>query len=384
MSSFSVIIPSYNYARYLPGSVQSVLTQEGVDVEVLVIDDCSSDETGVIGPELASDPRVTFRRHEVNRGHIATYNEGLEWASADYLALVSADDLLIPGALRRAAEALDAQRSAGFLYGRSVYFVTNDAIPTARTGQPLPVVWTGRDWVAERCKMATNCISSPEVVVRTSLQHELGGYRTDLPQAGDLEMWLRLAAHADVIYLRHVDQAYYRRHSQSMMRTTTNFDVTDLRQRRYAFDVIFGQYSSRLSGADELHGNAQKALAKEALWRACRAFDRRPFIQEEVDALEEFAIETYSHTRKLPEYRGLELAQTGGPGLVPVCPTSPTQPLHSQGSQSPLVETLEGVRCVTPDRDATQVPVVILRTSPLFDVVVPTTQHAFFVGQETP
>ena len=98
------------------------------------------------------------------------------------------------------------------------------------------------------------------------------------------------ADHADVIYLRHVDQAYYRRHSQSMMRTTTNFDVTDLRQRRYAFDVIFGQYSSRLSGADELHGNAEKALAKEALWRACRAFDRRPFIQEEVDAVEEFTI----------------------------------------------------------------------------------------------
>src|SRR3974390_1201236 len=134
MNSFSIIIPSYNYARFLQGCVQSVLMQEGVDVEVLIIDDCSSDDTAVICQEVAVDPRVTFRRHEVNKGHIATYNEGLEWASADYLALVSADDLLTSGALRRAAEALESQPSAGFLYGRSLYFVTNDEMPTARTG----------------------------------------------------------------------------------------------------------------------------------------------------------------------------------------------------------------------------------------------------------
>ena len=56
MSSVSVIIPSYNYARFLPGCVQSVLTQEDVEVEVLVIDDCSSDETHIVGEELADSP----------------------------------------------------------------------------------------------------------------------------------------------------------------------------------------------------------------------------------------------------------------------------------------------------------------------------------------
>lgn len=82
MSSVSIIIPSYNYARFLRGCVESVLMQEDVEV---IIDDCSSDETDAVGQELAADPRVTYRRHQVNRGHIATYNEGLEWASADYL-----------------------------------------------------------------------------------------------------------------------------------------------------------------------------------------------------------------------------------------------------------------------------------------------------------
>src|SRR5262245_8631151 len=93
----SVIIPCYNYAEFLPRCVESILDQPGVDVSVLVIDDCSSDDTPEVAARLAAqDPRVSVRRHEVNRGHIATYNEGLEWASGDYIVLISADDLLTP------------------------------------------------------------------------------------------------------------------------------------------------------------------------------------------------------------------------------------------------------------------------------------------------
>src|ERR1700754_2370869 len=103
MSTVDVVIPCYNYARYLRGCVSSALDQPGVDVRVLVIDDASSDETASVGRDLArSDGRVTFRRHESNKGHIATYNEGLiGWSTADYTALLSADDLLAPGSLGR-------------------------------------------------------------------------------------------------------------------------------------------------------------------------------------------------------------------------------------------------------------------------------------------
>src|ERR671937_1179159 len=104
MSRVDVIIPCYNYGRYLPGCVRSVLGQEGVDVRVLIIDDASPDGSGAAAEELArQDARVQARRHAVNRRHIATYNEGLDWAAGDYLLLLSADDLLAPGALRRGA-----------------------------------------------------------------------------------------------------------------------------------------------------------------------------------------------------------------------------------------------------------------------------------------
>src|SRR5689334_1546671 len=110
MSRVDVIIPCYNYARFLRGCVESALRQTGVDVRCLIIDDCSPDDTRAVGEALcAENPgRVEYRRHEKNQGHIATYNEGIEWVSGDYVLLLSADDMLIQGALARATRLMDA------------------------------------------------------------------------------------------------------------------------------------------------------------------------------------------------------------------------------------------------------------------------------------
>ena len=98
MSTVSVIIPCYNYAHFLRECVESVVSQAGVEVHVLIIDDASADNTAEVAAELlAHHPGVEYRRHEKNCGHIATYNEGLAWASGDYTVLLSADDLLTPG-----------------------------------------------------------------------------------------------------------------------------------------------------------------------------------------------------------------------------------------------------------------------------------------------
>src|ERR1700738_1157211 len=131
LSTVDVVIPCYNYARYLRGCVQSVLSQPGVDVRVLVIDDASSDETPELGLELAaSDSRVNFRRHDTNKGHIATYNEGLiDWSTADYTVLLSADDLLAPGSLSRAVGIMDGNANIGMVYGSTVHFEREADLP---------------------------------------------------------------------------------------------------------------------------------------------------------------------------------------------------------------------------------------------------------------
>jgi glycosyltransferase involved in cell wall biosynthesis len=322
MSSVGVVIPSYNYGGYLADCVESVLGQEGVEVEVLVIDDCSADDTPEVGAALASrDPRVTFRRHQSNQGHIATYNEGLEWVSADYTVLLSADDLLVPGALKRATAVLDANPEVGFVYGRPLAFVDSSSLPPARTRDPRPDLWDGEAWIARRAETATSCISSPEVVVRTRLQRELGGYDPNLPHAGDLEMWLRFAAHSDVVYLRRVDQAYYRVHPESMARSAFSDPLADLRQRKMAFETVLCNHSESFADPAAIGAVANRALAGEALWRACRLLDTVGSEEASIADLEGFAFEAYPDARSLPEHRQLRRRQWLGPRVTRLLPS---------------------------------------------------------------
>ena len=263
-TTVGVIVPCYNYARYLGNAVRSILDQEGVSVSVLVIDDSSTDDTPAVAEALAeSDPRVEVIRHPANRGHIPTYNEGLEWASGDYVALLSADDVLAPGALARAAAVLDAHPNVGLAYGRAVYF--SDVVPQPRAHPGRYHVWTGRGWLESRCRMGRIQLISPEAVVRTEVQHAVGGYRQELPHSGDNEMWMRIAHHADIAFIS-ADQAFYRVHGANMSATRFGSPVTDAQHRKAAFDTA-------LAEDPDLHRLAMRSLARDILWQACRAFD---------------------------------------------------------------------------------------------------------------
>ena len=299
-----MIVPCYNYARCLPACVGSVVSQIGVDVRILIIDDASADESAAVAASLAaSDGRIEVRYHQQNRGHIGTYNEGLSWATGDYTVLLSADDLLAPGALGRAVQLLDSRPEVGFVYGRSIFFQSeNGALPEARSGPVKWEIWPGQEWLALRCRAGHNCISSPEVVARTTLYRELGGYREDLPHSGDLEVWMRFAAHSDVAYIAGADQAYYRVHPASMQRRWLVTRVAELRQRKAAYEALFQTQAGAIRDASRLRGLANRALAREALWRACRVVDRGRD-RGEADELVQFAQDSSPEWAALPEWR---------------------------------------------------------------------------------
>lgn len=315
MSTVDVVIPCFNYARYLRGCVHSVLSQSEVSVRVLVIDDGSSDDTPQVGTALAaSDHRVEFRRHEVNRGHIATYNEGLiGWSTADYVVLLSSDDMLTHGALGRAIRIMDDNNKIGMVYGRTIHFKEEGHLPTVKSRECGYTQWSGAKWLEHRCRAGHNVITSPEVVVRGSVQRNVGGYRADLPHAGDLEMWLRIAAVSDIAYVRGVPQAFYRVHPASMMRARYYGSFFDLRQRKAAFAAFFEQYEHTLAMGGWLHDLANLALAREALWDACRAYDRNEVEKSHADELVEFALMTYAEATSLAEYAALRRRRYLGP-----------------------------------------------------------------------
>jgi hypothetical protein len=318
MSSVSVVIPCYNYGHFLRSAVSSALTgQDGVDVQVLVIDDASTDDSVEVAKQLASeDSRVEVSVHAVNRRNIATYNEGLlDWADGDYTVLLSADDRLTPGSLRRAADLLDANPGVGFAYGHPLHFREGLPLPQARTEGRGWSIWPGQWWIERRFRAGVNCITCPEVMVRTSLQKHVGGYDPRLPHTADLEIWMRLAAHADVGYLRGVDQAYYRLHGQNM--TVGRTSLVDLQQRRLAFDVLLETCGERLADAGRLSDTVHRKLSREALWIACRAYDRGQTGQVPVEELVAFALDCWPDSRQLGSYRGLQVRRAVGARHMP-------------------------------------------------------------------
>ena len=313
----SVVVPCFRYGQYLPQCVGSILQQQGVDARVLIIDDASPDDSFAVAQRLAAtDPRVEVRRHGINRGHIATYNEGLlEWADGEYSVLISADDVLVSGALARATAVMEQYSNVGLVYGHALNWIDDRPLPTARRAIKAVRIWSGHDWVRTVCGLGHNVITSPEVVVRTAVQHEVGGYRPALSHSGDLEMWLRFGARSDIAFIEGVDQAYYRIHASNM--TIARSPIVDLQQRAAAFGSFFAEYRLLFPDAEALLRSARRQVAKEALWRACRAYERRRLADTPIAELKQFAYDTYPASQRLPEYWGLRWRERVGPRIAP-------------------------------------------------------------------
>ena len=314
MSSVSVVIPCYRYGHFLEEAVSSVLDdQGGVDVRVLIIDDASPDDSADVARKIeARDARVEVRVHAANKGNIATFNEGLlEWADGDYCVLMSADDRLTPGALRRAMDLLDAHPGTGFVYGHALWVAHGTSEPTPKTRVRGWSVVSGEWWLERLFRQGENPITSPEVVMRTSLLKRVGAFDPRLPHAADMELWMRLAANADVGFIRGVDQAFYRLHGENMRKAHSA--LADLRDRRLVFEMVHDRYGERLPDAKGLSDTVHRQLGRQALWAAGRAYGLGRTDEAHVHELLAFALDCSPEVSELPLYRTLESHKRIGP-----------------------------------------------------------------------
>lgn len=121
MASVSVIVPAYNYGRYLREAIQSIQAQEFDDLEILVVDNGSTDDTRAV---LASirEPRMRVLTLEVNQGLSGAVNLGLETARGEYVAYLDADDRWRPGKLRRQVDLLDSEPGVGVVFCNFAWF----------------------------------------------------------------------------------------------------------------------------------------------------------------------------------------------------------------------------------------------------------------------
>jgi hypothetical protein len=313
----SVVIPCYNYGRYLEGCVRSVVAQSGVRVRILVIDDASTDDSADTARRLEAElEEVETWVHTTNKGHIATYNEGLlEWATGEFVTLLSADDELTEGSLARSVSIMQADPDVGMVYGGIEEFRASGTVSTTASRPRAPLVYDGMQWLGRRCREAVNTVPTPGTTLRTSVQRQVGGYDASLPHAADLHMWLRVAAVSDVGYVRGTPQGRYRLHETSMSGAVYSHSLGDIAQRKLVFDDLFARHGQEMAEAGISRDDTYRRLASQPLWWACRAYEKGHPDPAEVAAWSEFAAATYPASETLPAHRALRRRQVLGPRL---------------------------------------------------------------------
>lgn len=195
----SVIMPTYNHAAFVKQAIESVLTQEDVDFEFLIMDDGSSDQTREVISSI-NDSRITFFPYIENRGAAIVTNELIKRSSGEFIALINSDDYwTTPDKLSYQVGILRNNPNIGACFGRAK-FIDKD-------GNPIPRLSFGNVFNQENRSRGKwlrhffdlgNCICHPTILIRKSCYQELGMYDNRLRQLPDFDMWIRLLKKYDI------------------------------------------------------------------------------------------------------------------------------------------------------------------------------------------
>ena len=195
MPKVSVILTSFNHAKYLREAIESVLKQTFADFELLIWDDASSDNSWEIIAQYV-DPRVkAFRNEEPKRGIWGINKSILEIASGDYIAIHHSDDAWEAEKLEKQVAVLDSRPEIGAVF-TNAYPIAEDGSPLADEKHFYASIFdqpnrTRYEWLRFFFSCG-NALCHPSVLIRKRCYRDCGPYRFGFAQLGDFDMWIRL------------------------------------------------------------------------------------------------------------------------------------------------------------------------------------------------
>jgi glycosyltransferase involved in cell wall biosynthesis len=213
----SVALPVYQGARFLEASLRSVLAQSFRDFDVTVVDDGSTDDSVNIAARVAQEygTGIPFQvvRNQARLGLVGNWNRCLEFCTGEYSLLFHQDDVLEPHMLRRSMDAFQSHPNAGFVYSgyRCIDEEGRDLPPWATS--PFTGITAGIRFI--EALLRENFICCPAVVVPRRVYEQVGRYDRRFAFSPDLEMWLRIASHYDVVCQPEIGVRYRLHTSQA-------------------------------------------------------------------------------------------------------------------------------------------------------------------------
>ncbi len=208
----SFIVPCYMLAHLLSECVHSILAQSYQDYEILIMDDCSPDNSPEVARSLAErDTRVSHIRNEPNLGHLANYNKAINLARGEYIWLISADDYLRKSyVLQRFVDLMDAHPNIGYVFCPTMRIENGKetGLMLFTAPEAHDTIFKGHDFL-QRFLLEADCVPAPAAMARKKCYTELSLFPLDLPYSGDWYLWSLFALYSDVGYF--AEPMVYRR-----------------------------------------------------------------------------------------------------------------------------------------------------------------------------
>jgi glycosyltransferase involved in cell wall biosynthesis len=201
-TKLTVAIPTFNRAGLLKESLASVLAQDYDDFQVVVLDNASTDDTPAVVHSF-KDSRVSYRRNRENIGSWRNWNRALELNQSPCLGIFHDDDLMQQGFLRESMAALEASPDAGFSFCLCDYIDNEGKLLSRQNdGGFQEGRVAGRAFI-ERMISAGYVVHTVSILMRASALKDVGPFDSPHSQhTFDLNLYLRLAAHGDVVFVR--------------------------------------------------------------------------------------------------------------------------------------------------------------------------------------
>lgn len=275
MPTVDIIIPAHNAAHFLPRTLDSVIAQTFTDWRILLVDDGSQDRTAeVVEPYRERLGEKLLYIHKENGGVAAARNTAIEHATAEYLALLDADDVWLPRRLEATLIPFPNRPEVGLVYGFVTRIDAEDRLlDTFATRNPH-----GEGEVARYIYMRTLDLPCPTLTFRRRCVEEVGGFDETMRATEDRDLWLRIAQRYQVALAPEI-VAYYRVSPQSM---TTETDRMFFAQQRFldkhrgtagcgaweyrvALSWTYRQQAEALSDRGE-HRKALRSALRALLW----------------------------------------------------------------------------------------------------------------------